>query len=123
MIDATRDDKPEWFRVPDSVVAVEICPVSGRLATASCENHRRQYFVSGTQPVDYCSVHNPGLFRRIFGLVAARPSEPLPLDVAPAPPNAEPVRVVKEEPKKKEPEAPPKKRGFWSRVFGRNSGK
>jgi 1A family penicillin-binding protein len=122
MVDATRGDKPEWLRVPDTIVAAEICPVSGRLATTSCEDHRRQYFVNGTQPVDYCSVHNPGLFKRIFGLVAVKPAEPAPIEVAPPASSAENVRTVKED-AKKEPEAPQKKRGFWSRVFGRSSGK
>jgi len=35
----------------------------------------------------------------------------------------ETVKTVKEDSKGKEPEAPPKKRGFWSRVFGKGSGK
>jgi penicillin-binding protein 1A len=122
MADATRGDKAEWLRVPAKVVVAEICPVSGRLATTSCEAHRREYFVDGTQPVDYCSVHNPGLFKRIFGLVSVKPVEPVPIEVAPPATSAEPVRTVKED-AKKEPEAPPKKRGFWSRIFGKSSGK
>jgi len=123
MTEATRGDKPEWLRVPTGIVAAEICPVSGRLATTSCEDHRRQYFVEGTQPVDYCSVHSPGLFKRIFGLVAVRPAEPTPIEVAPTVPAADPVKPVKEDAKGKEPEAPAKKRGFWSRIFGKSSGK
>ena len=123
MTEATRGDKPEWLRVPTGIVAAEICPVSGRLATTSCETHRRQYFVDGTQPVDYCGVHSPGLFKRIFGLVAVRPAEPVPVEVAPAAPSAEPVKPVKEDAKGKEPETPAKKRGFWSRIFGRSSEK
>ena len=122
MVEATRGDKPDWFRVPATIVVAEICPVSGRLATTSCDDHRRQYFVDGTQPVDYCAVHNPGLFKRIFGLVSVRPVEPAPIEVAPPPTTAETVKTVKED-AKKEPEAPPKKRGFWSRVFGRSPGK
>jgi membrane carboxypeptidase/penicillin-binding protein len=123
MAEATRGDKPDWFRAPDSLVAAEICPASGRLATSNCEEHRRQYFISGTQPVDYCNLHQPGLFKRIFGLVAVRPVEASPLDVAPAATTQDAVKPEKEEVKSKEPEAPPKKRGFWSRVFGRSSGK
>ena len=123
MAEATRGDKPDWFRVPDSLVAAEICPASGRLATSNCEEHRRQYFISGTQPVDYCNLHQPGLFKRIFGLVAVKPVEASPLDVAPAATTQDAVKPEKEEVKSNEPEAPPKKRGFWSRVFGRSSGK
>jgi 1A family penicillin-binding protein len=122
MSDATRGDKPDWFRVPANIVVAEICPVSGRLATMSCEDHHREYFVDGTQPVDYCSVHNPGLFKRILGLVAVRPVEPVPIEVGSPASSVETVKTVKED-AKKEPEAPPKKRGFWSRMFGKSSGK
>jgi hypothetical protein len=83
--------------------------------------HRRQYFVSGTEPLEYCDLHQPSLFKRIFGLATAvKPAEPAPIDVAPTPAASEPI---KEEGKSKEPEAPVKKRGFWSRVFHGNSGK
>jgi penicillin-binding protein 1A len=123
MAEATQGDKPDWFRVPESIVAADICPVSGRLATSNCEEHHRQYFISGTQPVDYCDVHQPGFFKRIFGLVASKPVESSPLEVAPPATTEDVAPPVKEEVKSKEPEAPPKKRGFWSRVFGRSSGK
>ncbi len=121
MTEATRDDKPEWFSVPDTVVAAEVCPDSGRLATSSCPTHRRHYFVSGSEPLEYCDVHQPSLFKRIFGLASVRPAEPAPIDLTPpAPlPARDPVR---EEPKKKEPEAPVKKRGFWSRILHGGSG-
>jgi hypothetical protein len=54
--------------------------------------------------------------------VSVKPVEPVPIEVAPPATSAEPVRTVKED-AKKEPEAPPKKRGFWSRIFGKSSGK
>jgi len=55
--------------------------------------------------------------------VAVKGIEPAPIEVASPADTPEPVKVVKETSKGKEPEAPPKKRGFWSRVFGRSSGK
>jgi 1A family penicillin-binding protein len=122
MVDATRGDKPEWFRVPDSVIAAEVCPVSGQLATANCTDHRRHYFLSGTEPLEYCGVHQPSLFKKIFGLATVKPVEPAPIDLTPVAPK--PVEVAKEEGgKPKEPEAPVKKRGFWSRIFRGSSGK
>jgi 1A family penicillin-binding protein len=124
MIEATRGDKPAWFRAPDTLVTAEICPVSGRLATTSCTEHRRHYFVSGTEPLEYCDVHQPSLFKRIFGLANVKPAEPPPIDLAPAPVPAAPVETITDSgKKKKEPEAPVKKRGFWSRIFGGGSGK
>jgi membrane carboxypeptidase/penicillin-binding protein len=121
MIEATKGDKAEWLRVPETVVAAEICPVSGRLATANCMEHRRHYFVSGTEPLEYCDVHQPSLFKRIFGLASVKPAEPAPIDATPVAPQA--ADATKEVGTKKEPEAPAKKRGFWSRVFGGGSGK
>ncbi len=118
---ATRGDRPDWLPVPDTIVAADVCPVSGKLATASCTDHRQQYFVSGTEPLEYCDVHQPSLFRKIFGLASVRPPEPAPIDAAPAPePKA--TESVKEG-AKSEPEAPAKKRGFWSRIFHGSSGK
>ena len=122
MTEATSGDKPGWFRAPDTVVTAEICPASGRLATASCNEHRRQYFVSGTEPLEYCDVHQPSFFKKIFGLASVKPAEPAPIDTTQpspslatppaAPPGAPPVA-----------ETPAKKRGFWSRVFGGSSRK
>ncbi len=124
MTEATRGQQPAWFRTPDTVVATEVCPVSGRRATSNCTEHRRQYFVSGTEPLEYCDVHQPSLFRRIFGLVAVKPADPAPIDLStPAPPAPEPIKTVKAEGKSKEPDAPVKKRGFWSRVFHGSSEK
>jgi len=120
MTEATRGDKPEWFHPPDSVVAADICPESGRLATAGCTDHHRQYFVSGTEPIEYCDVHQPSLLRKIFGLAPVKAAEPAPIDISPAPKTPEPV---KEDAKGREAEAPAKKRGFWSRVFHGGLGK
>jgi membrane carboxypeptidase/penicillin-binding protein len=122
MIDATRGDKPEWLAVPDTVVPAEVCPVSGKLATSNCPDHRRHYFVSGSEPLEYCDVHSPSLFKKIFGLATVKPAEPAPLDLSPVQAPETPA-PVSQEGKKKEPEAPVKKRGFWSRIFHGGSGK
>jgi hypothetical protein len=124
MIEATRSDKAAWFPVPDTVVAADVCPVSGRLATSSCMDHRRQYFLSGTEPLEYCDVHQPSLFKRIFGLASVKPAEPAPIDAAPEPAAVpKPADVTKDEAKGTAPEAPEKKRGFWSRIFRGSSKK
>lgn len=113
MVEATRGDKPEWFRVPDTVVSAEVCPDSGRLATSGCPIHRRNYFVNGSEPQEPCDLHQPSLIGRIFGqkpeLVGEKPEL-----------GKEPER---QEGNKNEPEAPTKKRGFWSRLLRGSSGK
>jgi membrane carboxypeptidase/penicillin-binding protein len=90
MVEATRGHGPERFAPPETVVAADVCAASGRLATASCPDHRLRYFACGTEPLDYCDVHQPGLFRKIFRL----------------PPSTATATMGGE------PEAPMKKRGF-----------
>jgi hypothetical protein len=51
-----------------------------------------------------------------------KPAEPAPIDASPAA-AGQAAETTKEEGTKKEAEAPGKKRGFWSRIFGGGSGK
>jgi penicillin-binding protein 1A len=138
---ATRGSKPEWFRAPAGIVSATVCRLSGLLASEGC-NHadhqepveidgkrRRPYvytelFARGTEPTSYCTVHAltgiQGAVATVF-TVAERPatprledrrlSPPPPAVVAAAEDTAAPPTI------EKAPE-PPKKRGFWSRVFG-----
>ena len=75
MINATREDKREWFRPPPGIVAVDVDTASGRLATDDCRRApnatvRTEYFASGTEPIDLCPLHRPNFLqgaRRPFG--------------------------------------------------------
>src|SRR5262249_34794062 len=83
MKDATKGDKPEWFRAPSGIVTATVCRLSGQLASEGCthadhaavpdENGRRralvytEYFAKGTEPTGYCDVH---AVRGVFGTVA-----------------------------------------------------
>lgn len=64
------------FEVPDSIVEVEICTKSGKLATSACRADGRssiidtEYFVSGTEPTDYCDVHTSYTVCSVSGLLA-----------------------------------------------------
>lgn len=139
---ATRGDKRAWFPVPPGIVTADVCRLSGKLAAEGCEHAEvvdddghverksvvyREYFVRGTEPTDSCDLHGS---RGILGSVAAlltghndakpdvvRAQDLLPAPTltpyvtpppAPAPPTSESAR-----------EEPRKKRGFWSRIFGR----
>ena len=72
MAAATRNDKPDRFTMPATVVPVTICRLSGKLPTAGCESAvmfdrdgnptdrsmlYTEYFVRGTEPTDYCPLH------------------------------------------------------------------
>ncbi len=51
------------FSMPDDILEAEICSKSGKLATDACRLDDRsdivytEYFVSGTEPTDYCDLH------------------------------------------------------------------
>ncbi|MFC5732702.1 transglycosylase domain-containing protein [Cytobacillus gottheilii] len=47
------------FKSPKGTVGVYIEPESGLLATQNCPVKRLTYFVSGTEPTEYCSSHLP----------------------------------------------------------------
>ena len=131
MTTATRGDKPESFRPPAGVIAVDIDAASGRLATSECRRApdaavRVEYFAQGTEPIDLCPIHRSGLLRAL--VVPSPPSaDALPRDIAtaqepataplqqqaaPADPRGQVADNRAEEPPAK------KKRGFWSRVLG-----
>jgi membrane peptidoglycan carboxypeptidase len=146
---ATKGDKPQWLRAPNGLTTASVCRLSGQLARPACEHaevvgedgrieHRSavytEYFVRGTEPTVECTLHQP---RSVLGAIAAvfggggggeeREASPAPPPTAveaglPAPGAPAAVEAAAGAPSVVEaPPAPekPKKRGFWSRFFGR----
>jgi penicillin-binding protein 1A len=132
MIAATRGDAAERFTAPATVTSATICPISGRLATDACRREHAavytEYFERGTEPIDFCPYHilhsRSPLTLAATTITPVRPSAPAPPSaVAPVPAAVAAVAAPQaSEPISAEPQppAPPKKRGFWSRVFGVN---
>ena len=139
---ATRDQAPEPLVPPQDVVAVQICRLSGKRPAGGCdavpvvlENGGREersmvgteYFVRGTEPEELCNLHvGRSLFSRVtnwFGAPRAQVAEhsgagreagaDSPSFVPPVSPAQLPAEAGQA------PEAPQKKRGFWSKIFGR----
>jgi 1A family penicillin-binding protein len=139
---ATSADKPEWLTAPAGITTARVCRLSGLLASEGCEDvevvnregglERRsmvysEYFVRGSEPTTVCDQHpKRGFLTTIAGVFGgnvyhAAPPHVESTGIAPSSAvtaaagtesNAEPAP----------PPAPPqKKRGFWSRVFGRNN--
>ncbi len=129
---ATEGDEPIWFRAPATVGSEEVCRISGKLPVDGCRSAvttaddgtlsvrsmvYTEYFVRGTEPIDFCPVHGRGGFGNL--IVATGGDVILPPPAAPAPPpTVAAVRVPEPAPPSSvaEPE-PKKKRGFWSRFF------
>lgn len=112
------------FSPPPGVVEVSIDPESGQLATPSCPQTIEEYFVSGSEPTQYCDLHGGGQgvlsqtgswLSHLFGKAPA-PAAPPASAAAPPPPAANPAQV----PPSQEEE---KKKGLLDRVFGIFGGK
>jgi penicillin-binding protein 1A len=54
-------DRP--FPEPHGIVRREICPDSGLLATSQCPEPRSEVFISGTEPLRFCTMHRTGAGR------------------------------------------------------------
>lgn len=76
---------PAWT-APPTLLAVQIDRESGQLATGNCpeENLATEYFIPGTEPVEYCRLHPDGIdtwFRRtvrsIGDWLTGRGSQPI----------------------------------------------
>jgi hypothetical protein len=58
MEDALKGKPIKEFKAPkDGVVGVYVDPANGKLATSDCPEYRLTYFVSGTEPTEYCKDH------------------------------------------------------------------
>jgi hypothetical protein len=147
---ATKGAKPDWLERPANVIAVSVCQVSGMLPNSGCntvevmnrdggtENRSMvytEYFVKGTQPTSLCPLHPaPSFMDRLAGLFGGghtdTPLAPEQIGLPPArkgttsvstPPAAPPDLGV--DGNNPSVEEAPKKRGFWSRLFGRGANK
>ena len=49
----------EWSKPLDGVIEATVCSVSGQLLTDNCGDHKTtQWFLSGTVPTEFCTVHS-----------------------------------------------------------------
>jgi 1A family penicillin-binding protein len=68
-------DKPAIdFPKPDSVVSVQIDPVTGDPAAPDCPKKQEEFYIAGTQPAVYCPSH---------GEIYLSPASPAPAPVPP----------------------------------------
>jgi penicillin-binding protein 1A len=129
---ATEGHERQWFRAPSTVSSAHVCRLSGKLPVDGCRNVistaddgtltvrsavYTEYFIRGTEPVDFCPVHAAMGFGDVVVGTAGGFMSPPPT-VPAAPPEADaPVAPEPLAPRTAQPETR-KKRGFWSRFFG-----
>ena len=147
MRNATKGHPDDWYKTPSGVVTANVCRLSGKRPASGCygsyveasdgsytttSSVYTEYFAKGTVPQDTCPLHT---YRATMDTRTADWSGDTvttPSVVPAAPGNA---RIESAEPaaqieargeddnraEAKEPEK--KKRGFWSRIFGRGKDK
>lgn len=105
------------FTPPDGIAVVDIDPLTGLLATASCPNPRPEVFFAGTQPVELCRLHGAGGRTQIAGWDAETP-EPARTGSAPQQAAARSrAKAAPDAPKAPQAPAPPaEKRSVWDRI-------
>ncbi len=57
MLQATKDEPFEKFKVPPGIVHREICKDCGKLASFLSKQVREEVFIRGTEPIDECTGH------------------------------------------------------------------
>ena len=57
MEEALRDIPVHEFPVPEGMVTVDICPLSGKLHSDKCPSVRTEIYVAGTEPKAPCDIH------------------------------------------------------------------
>ncbi len=94
------------FEVPEGVVSAQIDPETGELATSACPRLVTEYYLLGTQPVQFCPLHQGGSTEIAGWETAPNPQAPLP-NVPPPPPGEMPAGtapdVNAQEPQKNDP--------------------
>jgi penicillin-binding protein 1B len=112
------------FSAPSGVVEVTLDKVTNRLATASCPQTYTVAFIAGTEPKETCdqpTEEHKGFFLKIFGLGSPAVAQPPPTTngAIQARPSGTPVQAADGQPAPDQQPQPKKKRGFFSRLFGK----
>jgi len=134
MATATKKDRREWLSTPERITSATICRLSGKLATDACHENvtdargnvtaasttYTEYFVEGTEPTESCPIHRkvlPAPLRALAALIS--PSRDVaPQQAASAQPAPQAAEAAPPPPQAPAQPEQPRKRGFWSKVFG-----
>jgi penicillin-binding protein 1B len=104
------------FPVPDGVVSAQIDADTGQLATSACPRVVTDYYLLGTQPVQFCMLHQGGSTE-----IAGWESSPLPSTQTPVP-TVMPTQAMAQPPPNaapnpnNNPQQKPKKKGFFDKL-------
>jgi len=118
------------FPVPQGIVSATVDPESGDLATPNCPTTRTEVFIAGTEPTQFCPLHDGQKLSNIppvswLSHLFGKPSNPQPpVSGQPAAragnpnPNAVPTPGQPSQPAPPGPLQPEKKKGLFQKIFG-----
>jgi penicillin-binding protein 1B len=105
------------FDVPDGVVSAQIDADSGQLATSACPRVVTNYYLLGTQPVQFCLLHQGGSTEIAGWESSPTPSAQASLPaVLPTQAMAQPAPGVPQNPNDNSQKQPKKKSGFFDKL-------
>ena len=136
---ATQGHETSWFKAPSTVSSANICRLSGKLATDACRYEPvmaadgslssrgmvyTEYFVRGTEPVDYCPYHGhnptfPNTIATTGDVPSSSAAAPPPAVVTGGTVTASGEAAAQTPAATAAQPEQPRRRGFWSRLFGR----
>jgi penicillin-binding protein 1B len=103
------------FEVPAGVVSAQIDPDSGELATSACPKVGTNYYLLGTQPVQFCPLHQGGS-TEIAGWETTPPQGQASLPNVPLPPGAMPSPADSENPQNNKNKQDQQKHGLFEKL-------
>ncbi|HKS83670.1 MAG TPA: PBP1A family penicillin-binding protein [Candidatus Acidoferrales bacterium] len=133
MLPTYRDTQP--FQAPAGIVEEQVDPQTGGVATPSCPQSAEEYFISGTEPTQYCQAHGgqqgqqpSSWLAHLFGKDEKPPTPPPAVPVNPGavpltPSNVPPSKALPGQTPAPPPAAQPapdaeKKKGLLDKIFG-----
>ena len=106
------------FPLPEGVVGAQIDPLSGQLATSACPQSQTDYYLLGTQPIQFCLLHQGGSTQIAGWEIPPIPGQPTVAAAAvanqPAFSTAQNLPNVDVQPEQKE--KPKEKKGFFDKL-------
>jgi penicillin-binding protein 1B len=111
------------FDPPAGILQVMVDPQSGQLATPSCPQTTQEYFVSGSEPTQYCDLHGGGhvaqsgswMSHLFGGGDKSNPSSDASTNAAASKPKGQNSGSSTDDQPAQEPQ---KKKGFFDHIFG-----
>ena len=56
MVEALKEIKPSWYERPDNLVNLQVCAISGKLASTSCYSFNTDLFIRYKIPSETCNL-------------------------------------------------------------------